>query len=324
MVGLCLYTLSSLNFTLSVSEYVTTNVKAKPDTFLREPNPCYTEVFHMCSCRTITVFKKIQQYTTQGKMSDRSSKPSFPVSRNLKNAKYHFIEANIDKLTESSDITNSDTTQVSSDTWNSVSSSTWLCATSNMKNTARKTCQTSLLFLEPLQAQNLKRKSGGDMAHYVPPRLKSGGDTSPMSPTKLRPWISYVQPAARTHAVQSKVLCDPVSFSLMCTYNTMKTCVFILIFFNSTVSMQLSLMTLYHILRTGKFPRVHWHLGAKLIFLVWKTFLPTCSSTPVIFNLFHAATHFATHFNLTSDDPLPKISSQAYVKQLCLHNRKSQ
>jgi len=49
-------------------------------------------------------------------MSDRSSKPSFPVSRNLKNAKYHFIEANIDKLTESSDITNSDTTQVSSDT----------------------------------------------------------------------------------------------------------------------------------------------------------------------------------------------------------------
>jgi len=49
-------------------------------------------------------------------MSDRSNKPSFTVSRNLKNAKYQFIEAKIDKLTESSDITDSDTTQVSSDT----------------------------------------------------------------------------------------------------------------------------------------------------------------------------------------------------------------
>jgi len=44
-----------INFTLSVSEYVTTNVTAKPDTFLREPNPCYTVVSHMCSCKTITV-----------------------------------------------------------------------------------------------------------------------------------------------------------------------------------------------------------------------------------------------------------------------------
>jgi len=35
-----LYTLASSNFTLSVSEYMTTNVTAKPDTFLREPNPC--------------------------------------------------------------------------------------------------------------------------------------------------------------------------------------------------------------------------------------------------------------------------------------------
>jgi len=37
-------------------------------------------------------------------MSERSSKPSFAVSRDLKNAKYHFIEAKIDKLTESSGI----------------------------------------------------------------------------------------------------------------------------------------------------------------------------------------------------------------------------
>jgi len=48
-----LYTLASLNFTLSVSEYVTTNVTAKSVTFLREPNPCCTVVSHMCSCKTI-------------------------------------------------------------------------------------------------------------------------------------------------------------------------------------------------------------------------------------------------------------------------------
>ena len=44
-----------IKFALSVSEYVTTNVTAKPDTFLREPNPYYTVVFHMCSCKTIAV-----------------------------------------------------------------------------------------------------------------------------------------------------------------------------------------------------------------------------------------------------------------------------
>jgi len=51
-------TLASLNFMLSVSEYVTTNVTATPDTFLREPNPCYTVVFHMCNCKTITFSRK--------------------------------------------------------------------------------------------------------------------------------------------------------------------------------------------------------------------------------------------------------------------------
>jgi len=78
---------------LSVSEYMTTNVIANPVTFLREPNPCCTVASHMCSCKTITVSGKepFEQYTTQGKMSDRSSKPSFAVYGNLKNAKYHFI-----------------------------------------------------------------------------------------------------------------------------------------------------------------------------------------------------------------------------------------
>ena len=106
-------------------------------------------------------------------MSDRSNKTSFAVSRNLKHAKYRFIEAITDKITESSNTTP-----------NSVSTSAWLCATSNMMSTSHKTWQTSLLFSELLQIQNLKRKSGGDIAYYVPPTWKSGVDTSPVSPTK--------------------------------------------------------------------------------------------------------------------------------------------
>jgi len=47
-----------INFALFISECVTTNVTAKPDTFLREPNPRHTVVFHMCSCKTIVVSKK--------------------------------------------------------------------------------------------------------------------------------------------------------------------------------------------------------------------------------------------------------------------------
>ena len=97
-------------------------------------------------------------------MSDRSNKPSFAVSRDLKHAKYHFVEAITDKLTESSNTTP-----------NTVSTSTWLCVTSNMISTSHKTWQTSLLFLEHLQIQNLKQKSWGDIAYYVPPTWKSGG-----------------------------------------------------------------------------------------------------------------------------------------------------
>ena len=49
---------SIINFTLSVSEYVTTIVTAKPVTILCETNPCCTVVSHMCSCKTITVSRK--------------------------------------------------------------------------------------------------------------------------------------------------------------------------------------------------------------------------------------------------------------------------
>jgi len=54
----CLYTLAPLKVTLSVSEYVTTNVTAKPVTCLRQPNPCCAVVSHMCSCKTLTVSRK--------------------------------------------------------------------------------------------------------------------------------------------------------------------------------------------------------------------------------------------------------------------------
>jgi len=50
--------LASLNYTLSVSEYVTTNVTAQPVTFLHETNNGCTVVSHMCSCNTLTVARK--------------------------------------------------------------------------------------------------------------------------------------------------------------------------------------------------------------------------------------------------------------------------
>jgi len=48
-----------MNFTLSISEYVTTNVTAKPVTFLHGTNHGCTVVSHMCSCNTPHCYKKI-------------------------------------------------------------------------------------------------------------------------------------------------------------------------------------------------------------------------------------------------------------------------
>ena len=55
-----------------------------------------------------------------------------------------------------------------------------------MKSTSHKTWQTSLSFLELLQIQILKRKSG-ETWHIIPLPLEKVGGTSPVSPTKLRP-----------------------------------------------------------------------------------------------------------------------------------------
>ena len=50
-----IYTLASLNYTLSVSEYATTNVTAKPFTFLRKTNNGYTVVSHTWTNKQIMV-----------------------------------------------------------------------------------------------------------------------------------------------------------------------------------------------------------------------------------------------------------------------------
>jgi len=67
---------------------------------------------------------------------------------------------------------------------------------SNMNSSSHKTWQTSLLFLKPRQIQNLKRKKCGGHGILCPPRLKKWGDTSPVSPTKLRPWSSQTKPTS--------------------------------------------------------------------------------------------------------------------------------
>jgi len=43
---------------LTISEYVTTNVTAKPVTFLHGTSHGCTVVSHMCSCNTLTVTRK--------------------------------------------------------------------------------------------------------------------------------------------------------------------------------------------------------------------------------------------------------------------------
>jgi len=49
---------------------------------------------------------------------------------------------------------------------------------------------TNVIFgFETSPNTNPKRKKWGDMAHNVPPSKNVGGDTSPVPPTKLRPWL---------------------------------------------------------------------------------------------------------------------------------------
>jgi len=52
----------------------------------------------------------------------------------------------------------------------------------NMKSSSHKTWQTSLLFLKPLQIQNLKRKKWGGHGILSPSRLKKWGTRPPCPP----------------------------------------------------------------------------------------------------------------------------------------------
>jgi len=61
---------ASLNYTLSVSEYVTTNVTVKPDAFLHGANNGCTVVSHMCSCNT-HCYKKITFLTVYHRVKCR-------------------------------------------------------------------------------------------------------------------------------------------------------------------------------------------------------------------------------------------------------------
>ena len=94
------------------SEYVTTNVRAKPVAFLHETNHCC-----ICGLSHVQLLNSYCLKTTH-RVKCRTDAVN-NLSRSLEN---HFIEANIYK-----NIRISDTTP------NSVSTSAWLCATSNMK-----------------------------------------------------------------------------------------------------------------------------------------------------------------------------------------------
>jgi len=56
---------------------------------------------------------------------------------------------------------------------------------SNMKSTSHKTLQTSLLFLELLQIQNLQKKVGGTW--YIISHLKKWGEHVPRVPHQIAP-----------------------------------------------------------------------------------------------------------------------------------------
>jgi len=59
------------------------------------------------------------------------------------------------------------------------------------ESSSHKTWQTSLLFLKPLQMQNLKRKKWGSMVYYVPPPEKVGRHV-PRVPHQIAPMNSYI------------------------------------------------------------------------------------------------------------------------------------
>jgi len=95
----------------------------------------------------------------------------------LKNAKNDLIEAKIDKLTES---------VIPHQTLFQHQHLATCNLPSNMKSSSHKTWQTSLIFLKPLQIQNLIRKKCGGHGILYPLTWKSGGHV-PRVPHQIAP-----------------------------------------------------------------------------------------------------------------------------------------
>ena len=100
---LTMYTLASLNYTLSVSEYVTTNIE------LSQLHICTEQI--MAVLWSLTCAAAILSLLQENNLSNRiphrmncwteTVKHISEVSRNLKNSKNYFIEVKMDKLRES-------------------------------------------------------------------------------------------------------------------------------------------------------------------------------------------------------------------------------
>jgi len=83
------------------------------------------------------------------------------------------------------------------------------------------------------------------------------------STERVRSAMSKPQPAGSMRS--SPMFCAAQWAYHYCACTIQRQPVFILIILNLTFSMQWSLVPVDHVLRTDRYPHVHWHLGAKLI-----------------------------------------------------------
>jgi len=82
-----------------------------------------------------------------------------------------------------------------------------------MKSTSHKTWQTPLLFLELLQIQNLKRKSGRTW-HIISSHLKKWGGHVPRVPHRIAPihtHIAYQSSLQRDFCIPNQLVTRPVT-----------------------------------------------------------------------------------------------------------------
>ena len=124
-------------------------------------------------------------------MSDRSNKPSFAVSRNLKHAKYHFIEAISDKLTESSNTTP-----------NCFNINLAMCNIQHDKHFTHNVANVTFVFGTSPNTKPEEKKWGG-IAYYVPLPDKVGGTRPPCPPPNC------------AHVSMAYFMCDDATMHVM-------------------------------------------------------------------------------------------------------------